>query len=75
MHRRTLYKRVDSCDWASAPAMEVSYYTSDAKCAPNAKTLMPESDTFELGWDVSCGVVNGDGEYKIKMMQCNMYGA
>jgi hypothetical protein len=75
MHRRTLYKRVDACDWASAPAMEVSYYTSDAKCAPNAKVNMPESDSFELGWDVNCGVVEGDGEYNIKMMECNMYGA
>lgn len=75
MHRRTLYKRIDACDWNSAPAMEVSYYTSDAKCAPNAKILTPESDNFELGWDVSCGVVEGDGEYKIKMMECNMYGA
>jgi hypothetical protein len=75
MHRRTLYKRVDACDWATAPPMEVSYFTSDAKCAPNAKSLMPDSDEFELGWDVSCGVVEGDGEYKIKMMECNMYGA
>jgi hypothetical protein len=75
MHRRTLYKRVDACDWTSAPAMEVSYFTSDASCAPNAKMLTPESDDFELGWDVSCGVVEGDGEYKIKMMDCSMYGA
>jgi hypothetical protein len=75
MHRRTLYKRVDACDWATAPAMEVSYFTSDAKCAPNAKTLTPESDNFEIGWDVSCGVVQSDGEYNIKMMDCNMYGA
>ncbi|KAF2034082.1 hypothetical protein EK21DRAFT_57250 [Setomelanomma holmii] len=74
MHRRTLYKRVDACDWASAPAMEVSYYTEDAKCAPNAKLNMPESDTFELGWNVNCGVVEGDGQYQIKMMECNMYG-
>jgi hypothetical protein len=75
MHRRTLYKRVDACDWASAPAMETSYYTSDAKCAPNAKSLTSGSDEFELGWDVSCGVVEGDGEYQIKMMDCNMFGA
>jgi hypothetical protein len=74
MHRRTLYKRVDSCDWASAPPMETSYYTVDAKCAPNAKMNVPESDTFELGWDVKCGVVQGDGEYPIKMMECEMYG-
>lgn len=75
MHRRSLYKRVDSCDWASAPAMEVSYYTEDAKCAPNAKINTPSSDAFEIGWDVSCGVVEGDGTYKIKMMECGMYGA
>lgn len=75
MHRRTLYKRTDACDWASAPAMEVSYYTIDAKCAANAKQNTPESDEFELGWDVSCGVVDGDGEYKIKMMECDMFGA
>lgn len=74
MHRRTLYKRIDACDWASAPAMEMSYYTIDAKCAPNAKANTPESDDFELGWDVSCGVDKGDGEYKIKMMDCNMFG-
>jgi hypothetical protein len=75
IHRRTLYKRVDACDWNSAPAMEVSYYTPDAKCAPNAKQNTPESDEFELGWDVSCGVVDGDGEYNIKMMRCDMFGA
>ncbi|KAH7071678.1 hypothetical protein FB567DRAFT_208956 [Paraphoma chrysanthemicola] len=75
MHRRNLSKRVDACDWASAPAMEVSYYTSDAKCAPNAKVNMPQSDSFELGWNVNCGVVEGDGEYNIKMMECGMYGA
>jgi hypothetical protein len=75
IHRRTLYKRVDACDWATAPAMEVSYYTEDAKCAPNAKLNTPESDNFEIGWDVKCGVVNGDGEYKIKMMDCKMFGA
>jgi len=75
MHRRSLYKRVDSCDWASAPAMETSYYTSDAKCAPNAKINMPESDDFEISWDVKCGVVQGDGEYPLKLMQCGMYGA
>jgi hypothetical protein len=75
MHRRTQYKRVNACDWLSAPAMEVSYFTSDASCAPNAKMLKPESDDFELGWDVGCGIIEGDGEYKIKMMDCSMYGA
>jgi len=74
MHRRTFYKRVDACDWNSAPAMEVSYYTPDANCAPGAKDRMPESDTFELGWDVNCGVVEGQSEYEIKMMSCDMYG-
>jgi hypothetical protein len=70
LHRRTFYKRVDACNWDSAPAMEVSYYTEDAKCAPNAKQDTPESDTFEIKWDVSCGVVEGDGEYPLKTMQC-----
>jgi len=74
MHRRTLYKRVDACDWATAPAMEVSYYTVDAKCAPNAKLNVPNSDTFELSWDVSCGVVEGDGTYPIKQFSCDMFG-
>ncbi|KAH8728204.1 hypothetical protein GQ44DRAFT_609929 [Phaeosphaeriaceae sp. PMI808] len=73
MHRRTLYKRVDACNWASAPAMETSYYTADAKCAPNAKINTPSSDTFEIGWNVNCGVVQGDGEYTIKMMECDMF--
>ncbi|KAH7060968.1 hypothetical protein BKA63DRAFT_497836 [Paraphoma chrysanthemicola] len=32
-------KRVpDVCDWDSAPTMETSYYTTDAKCAAGAKT-------------------------------------
>ncbi|KAL5117943.1 hypothetical protein ACEQ8H_004088 [Pleosporales sp. CAS-2024a] len=75
MHRRALYKRIDACDWASAPPMQVSYYTIDAKCAPNAKKHTPDSDTFELGWDVSCGVVEGDGQYQIKTMECDMFGA
>jgi hypothetical protein len=35
---------------------------------------MPESDTFELGWDVNCGVVDGQSEYEIKTMSCDMYG-
>lgn len=74
MHRRTFYKRVDACDWNSAPRMEVSYFTEDANCAPNAKAHMPESDTFELGWDVNCGVVDGQSEYEIKTMSCDMYG-
>ncbi|KAJ4373330.1 hypothetical protein N0V83_003624 [Neocucurbitaria cava] len=75
LHRRTMVKRTDACDWATAPAMEVSYYTEDANCAPNAKLNMPESDDFELKWDVSCGVVEGGSEYSLKLMECNMYGA
>ncbi|KAI8932715.1 hypothetical protein NX059_010207 [Plenodomus lindquistii] len=75
LHRRTLYKRVDACDWNTAPTMETSYYTVDAKCAPNAKMNMPESDAFELKWDVSCGVVEGTSEYPLETMNCNMYGA
>ena len=75
MHRRTFYKRVDACSWDSAPAMEVSYYTEDAKCAPNAKLNMPESDDFELKWDVSCGAIEGGSEYPLHTMTCNMYGA
>ncbi|KAF1829499.1 hypothetical protein BDW02DRAFT_146224 [Decorospora gaudefroyi] len=74
LHRRTLYKRVDACDWNSAPSMETSYYTPDANCAPNAKARMPESDTFELGWDVSCGVVAGISDYDIRTFSCDMYG-
>jgi hypothetical protein len=74
LHRRTFYKRVDACDWNSAPAMEVSYFTSDANCAPNAKANMPESDAFELSWDVNCGVVDGVSEYEIRPMTCDMYG-
>jgi len=54
--------------------MEVSYYTTDAKCAAGAKDRMPESDDFELGWDVKCGVVAGISEYKIKTFSCDMYG-
>ena len=73
MHRRSLQKRVDGCDWDSAPAMEVSYYTSDANCAPNAKAKNPTSDSFEIGWDVSCGVIDGNGDYPIKIMDCGMY--
>jgi hypothetical protein len=72
MHRRIFYKRVDACDWNSAPAMEVSYYTPDANCAPNAKAHMPKSDAFELGWDVSCGIIEGQSEFEIKMMSCAM---
>lgn len=76
MHRRTFYKRVDACEWATAPPMQVSYYTVDAKCAADAKSRMPESDEFELKWDnVHCGVVEGDGDMPLKTMRCDMYDA
>lgn len=67
-------KRVDACDWDSAPSMIVSYYTVDAACAPNAKLNVPESDDFEIGWDETCGSVDGDSEFPIKIMDCEMYG-
>jgi hypothetical protein len=73
-HRReAIRKRASACDWNSAPSMIVSYYTSDAACAPNAKINTPESDTFEIGWEEPCGVVEGDGEYPIKPLDCNMF--
>lgn len=73
-HRREAFgKRASACDWNSAPSMMVSYYTSDAECAPNAKINTPESDTFEIGWEEPCGVVEGDGEYPIKPMDCSMF--
>jgi hypothetical protein len=71
--RDALKKRADACAWDSAPSMVVSYYTVDAACAPNAKMNVPESDTFEIGWNEPCGVVEGDGEYPIKDMDCNMF--
>ncbi|KAF2624897.1 lytic polysaccharide monooxygenase [Macroventuria anomochaeta] len=71
--RDALKKRADACAWDSAPSMVVSYYTVDAACAPNAKMNVPESDTFEIGWNESCGVVEGDGEFPIKDMDCNMF--
>jgi hypothetical protein len=59
------------CDWTSAPAMGVSYYTVDAKCAANAKLNNTDSDDFEIGWSDACGVVIGDGEYSIRDIQCD----
>jgi hypothetical protein len=67
------HDRVDTCIWPSAPYMETSYFTVDAQCMPSAKTNDPESDTFEIGWDVPCGVVEGDGEYPIHMVNCEPY--
>ena len=74
IRRDALKKRTDACAWDSAPSMVVSYYTVDAACAPNAKMNVPESDTFEIGWMEPCGVVEGDGEYPIKEMDCDMFG-
>ncbi|KAF1927093.1 lytic polysaccharide monooxygenase [Didymella exigua CBS 183.55] len=73
VRRDAIKKRADACAWNSAPSMVVSYYTVDAACAPNAKMNVPESDTFEIGWSEPCGVVEGDGEYPIKEMDCNMF--
>ncbi|KZM20340.1 uncharacterized protein EKO05_0006864 [Ascochyta rabiei] len=71
--RDAIKKRADACAWNSAPSMVVSYYTVDAACAANAKMNVPDSDTFEIGWNEPCGVVEGDGEYPIKDMDCNMF--
>ena len=60
----------DTCDWNSAPRMETSYYSTDATCAPNAKLDNPSSDTFEIGWDDACGIVEGDNEYAIQEIEC-----
>lgn len=59
-----------SCDWKTAPVMETSYYTTDANCMPNAKLKHTQSDDFELGWDVACGAVEGDGAFPIQMIAC-----
>jgi hypothetical protein len=66
-------KRTDTCIWESAPQMETSYYTTDAMCMPNAKLIKSASDIFEVGWDVSCGVVEGDGEYPIEVIDCGTH--
>jgi hypothetical protein len=74
-HRREASrKRANACDWNSAPSMIVSYYTVDAACAANAKMNNPESDEFEIGWEEPCGVVEGDGQYPVKTMECSMFG-
>jgi hypothetical protein len=67
---QSAHKHTDVCIWKSAPTMETSYYTIDATCMPNAKLVRPASDNFEVGWDVSCGVVEGDGEYSIERVNC-----
>lgn len=71
--RQSNRNRVDACVWESAPSMETSYYYTNAVCMPNAKLENPKSDSFEVGWDVSCGVVEGDGVYPIQVMDCRMY--
>lgn len=73
VRRDALKKRAEACAWDSAPSMVVSYYTVDAACAPNAKMNVPESDTFEIGWNEPCGVVEGDGEFPVQEMDCNMF--
>jgi hypothetical protein len=71
-HGIPVKKRVaQPCDWASAPRMITSYYTTDADCAANAKSNNVDSDNFEIGWSDACGVVAGDGEYPIKDINCD----
>jgi hypothetical protein len=71
-HSILLKKRATQvCDWASAPIMRTSYYTTDAICAADAKVKKVESDSFEISWRDACGVVEGDGEYPIKDMKCD----
>jgi hypothetical protein len=65
------HRAPQTCDWASAPRMETSYYTKDASCAANAKSMSLGSDNFEVSWGNACGVVKGDGEYPIRDIQCN----
>ncbi|KAI5364404.1 hypothetical protein J4E82_011488 [Alternaria postmessia] len=59
-----------SCEWSTAPLMKTSYYTTDAECMPDAKLQYTQSDDFELGWDVTCGAVEGDGAFPIQMIDC-----
>lgn len=66
-------ERIDACAWDTAPSMMVSYFTVDAACAPNAKMTSRASDAFEIGWNEPCGVVEGDGEYPIKFIDCDMF--
>lgn len=60
-----------ACDWQSAPIMQTSYFTVDAKCMPGAKLSSPESDNFEYGWDVPCGLTHGDDAFPIRMIDCS----
>jgi hypothetical protein len=68
LHRRNL----DVCEWESAPFMQTSYFTKDAKCMPGARLSNPNSDDFEYGWDVSCGVVSGDNAYSVRTIDCSL---
>ena len=68
--RRSGKPASDACDWNTAPRMETSYYSVDARCAPNAKLKNPKSDDFEIGWGNACGVVEGDKEYAIHNIEC-----
>jgi hypothetical protein len=71
-HGILLKKRAtQACDWASAPTMRTSYYTTDAVCAADAKKKNVESDIFEIGWSDACGVVKGDGEFPIEDIKCD----
>ncbi|KAI1676219.1 Lytic polysaccharide monooxygenase [Pyrenophora tritici-repentis] len=58
------------CNWNNAPRMETSYYSVDARCAPNAKPKNPKSDGFEIGWGNFRGIVEGDKEYTIQNIEC-----
>lgn len=66
-------ERIDACAWDTAPSMMISYFTVDAACAPNVKMTSHASDAFELGWNEPCGVIEGDGEYPIKFIDCDMF--
>ena len=70
LHHRSENTASDVCDWNNAPRMETSYYSIDARCAPNAKLKNPKSDDFEIGWGNFCGVVEGDKEYTIQNIGC-----
>lgn len=63
----------NACVWESAPSMEVSYYSVDALCAPDAKQNTRESELFEIGWNEPCGVVTSDGTYPIREMECAVF--
>ncbi|EMD84834.1 hypothetical protein COCHEDRAFT_1152415 [Bipolaris maydis C5] len=70
LHRRLENSASDVCDWNTAPSMETSYYSVDARCAPSAKLKNLKSDEFEIGWGDVCGVVEGDKEYTIQNIKC-----